>query len=70
MYRQQRILVTGGSGFVGSHLCERIFADGANVLCLDSFFTGARSNVEHLLDNKRFELIRHDVIFPIYLEVD
>ena len=70
MHLQQRILVTGGSGFLGSHLCERLLAEGAEVICLDNFFTGARRNVEHLLDHKRFELIRHDVTFPIYLEVD
>jgi UDP-glucuronate decarboxylase len=70
MHLQPRILVTGGSGFLGSHLCERLLAEGAEVLCLDNFFTGARRNIEHLLDNKRFELIRHDVTFPIYLEID
>ena len=70
MHLQQRILVTGGSGFLGSHLCERLLAEGAEVICLDNFFTGARRNIEHLLDHKRFELIRHDVTFPIYLEVD
>lgn len=70
MHLQQRILVSGGSGFLGSHLCERLLADGAEVICLDNFFTGSRKNIEHLLDNKRFELIRHDVTFPIYLEVD
>ena len=70
MYLQRRILVTGGSGFLGSHLCERLLAEGENVICLDNFFTGARTNIEHLLDNKHFELIRHDVTFPIYLEVD
>ena len=71
MHLEQRILVTGGSGFLGSHLCERLLAAGAQVICLDNFFTGARHNVEHLLDHrKRFELIRHDVTFPIYLEVD
>ncbi len=70
MHLQQRILVTGGSGFLGSHLCESLLADGANVICLDNFFTGSRSNIEHLLDNKHFELIRHDVTFPIYLEID
>jgi len=70
MHLQQRILVTGGSGFLGSHLCERLLDQGANVICLDNFFTGARTNIEHLLDNKHFELIRHDVTFPIYLEVD
>lgn len=70
MHLQRRILVTGGSGFIGSNLCERLLASGANVICLDNFFTGTRTNIEHLLDNKCFELIRHDVTFPIYLEVD
>ncbi|HEX5211653.1 MAG TPA: UDP-glucuronic acid decarboxylase family protein [Pseudolabrys sp.] len=70
MHLQQRILVTGGSGFLGSHLCESLLASGANVLCLDNFFTGTRANIEHLIGHKRFELIRHDVTFPIYLEVD
>jgi UDP-glucuronate decarboxylase len=70
MHLQQRILVTGGSGFLGSHLCERLLASGADVLCLDNFFTGSKHNIEHLLDHKHFELIRHDVTFPIYLEVD
>lgn len=70
MHLSQRILVTGGSGFLGSHLCERLLSQGAEVICLDNFFTGTRRNVEHLLDNKRFELIRHDVTFPIYLEID
>ena len=70
MHLQKRVLVTGGSGFLGSHLCERLVAEGANVLCLDNFFTGTRQNVEHLLDHKNFELIRHDVTFPYYVEVD
>jgi UDP-glucuronate decarboxylase len=70
MHLENRILVTGGSGFLGSHLCERLLADGAQVICLDNFYTGARANIEHLLDHKRFELIRHDVTFPIYLEID
>ena len=65
-----RILVTGGAGFIGSHLCERLLADGNDVICLDNFFTGRRENVFHLLDDKRFELLRHDVIEPILLEVD
>jgi UDP-glucuronate decarboxylase len=65
-----RILVTGGAGFIGSHLCERLLGDGNDVLCLDNFFTGRRSNILQLLDNPRFELIRHDVIEPILLEVD
>jgi len=70
MHLEQRILVTGGSGFLGSHLCERLLADGANVICVDNFFSGARLNIEHLFDHKRFELIRHDVTFPLYVEVD
>lgn len=65
-----RILVTGGSGFIGSHLCERLLAEGHEVICLDNFATGRRNNITHLLDNHRFELIRHDVIEPILLEVD
>jgi len=65
-----RILVTGGAGFIGSHLCERLLVDGHDVLCLDNFFTGRRANIATLLDNHRFELIRHDVIEPILLEVD
>jgi len=65
-----RILVTGGAGFIGSHLCERLLADGHDVLCLDNFFTGRRVNILKLLDNHHFELIRHDVIEPILLEVD
>jgi UDP-glucuronate decarboxylase len=70
MHLEQRILVTGGSGFLGSHLCERLLGEGANVICVDNFFSGARNNVEHLLGQKRFELIRHDVTFPLYIEVD
>ena len=65
-----RILVTGGAGFIGSHLCERLLKEGHDVLCLDNFFTGRRDNIVPLLDNQRFELIRHDVIEPILLEVD
>jgi UDP-glucuronate decarboxylase len=65
-----RILVTGGAGFIGSHLCERLLGEGNEVLCLDNFFTGRRENIFHLLDNPRFELIRHDVTEPILLEVD
>jgi len=65
-----RILVTGGAGFIGSHLCERLINEGNEVLCLDNFFTGRRENILHLLDNPRFELLRHDVTEPILLEVD
>src|SRR5437762_12291164 len=65
-----RILVTGGAGFLGSHLCERLLAGENEVICLDNFFTGRRENVAHLMDNRRFELLRHDVIEPILLEVD
>ncbi len=65
-----RILITGGAGFIGSHLCERLLGEGNEVLCLDNFFTGRRENIFHLLDNPRFELIRHDVTEPILLEVD
>ena len=65
-----RILITGGAGFIGSHLCDRLIADGQEVICLDNFFTGRRENVLHLLDNHNFELLRHDVTEPILLEVD
>jgi UDP-glucuronate decarboxylase len=65
-----QVLVTGGAGFLGSHLCERLLAEGHEVLCADNFFTGTRRNVEHLLDNPRFELIRHDITMPLYVEVD
>jgi UDP-glucuronate decarboxylase len=67
---RKRILVTGGAGFLGSHLCERLLADGHDVLCVDNFFTGSRDNIVHLLDNKFFEMLRHDVTFPLYVEVD
>jgi UDP-glucuronate decarboxylase len=70
MHLETRILVTGGSGFLGSHLCERLLNEGADIICVDNFFTGARRNIEHLLDRKHFELIRHDVTFPLYVEVD
>ncbi|NLF37959.1 SDR family oxidoreductase [bacterium] len=66
----KRILVTGGAGFIGSHLCERLVADGNDVVCLDNFFSGRKDNVAHLLGNPRFELIRHDITTPILLEVD
>jgi UDP-glucuronate decarboxylase len=70
MHLEKRVLITGGAGFLGSHLCERLLGDGAVVVCVDNFFTGARRNVEHLLDHKHFEVIRHDVTFPLYVEVD
>jgi UDP-glucuronate decarboxylase len=70
MHLQQRILVTGGSGFLGSHLCERLLAGGASVICVDNYFTGSRTNIEHLLAQTHFEVIRHDVTFPLYVEVD
>jgi UDP-glucuronate decarboxylase len=65
-----RTLVTGGAGFLGSHLCERLLAEGHDVICLDNFFTGTKDNVAHLLGNPHFELMRHDVTFPLYVEVD
>ncbi|MER3428361.1 MAG: NAD-dependent dehydratase [Pyrinomonas sp.] len=65
-----RVLVTGGAGFIGSHLCERLLADGHEVICLDNFFTGRKENIHHLMNNPRFEMIRHDVVQPILLEVD
>ena len=67
---RKRVLVTGGAGFLGSHLCERLLADGHEVLCVDNFFTGAKDNVLHLLDDPHFELLRHDVTFALYVEVD
>ena len=67
---RKRILVTGGAGFLGSHLCERLLADGHDVICVDNFFTGTKDNIAHLLDNPYFELLRHDVTFPLYVEVD
>jgi UDP-glucuronate decarboxylase len=70
MHLETRVLVTGGAGFLGSHLCERLLADGGNVICVDNFFTGAKRNIDHLLDHHRFELIRHDVTFSLYIEVD
>lgn len=66
----ETILVTGGAGFIGSHLCEKLLSEGNQVICLDNFFTGSKKNIEHLLDNKNFEVIRHDIIEPIILEVD
>jgi UDP-glucuronate decarboxylase len=68
--RRRRVLVTGGAGFIGSHLCEALLARGDEVLCVDNFFTGSKANVVHLLDNPYFELLRHDICFPLYVEVD
>ena len=65
-----KILITGGAGFIGSHLCERLLNDGNDVLCVDNYFTGIKSNIAHLLDSHQFELMRHDVTFPLYVEVD
>ena len=70
MHLQKRILITGGAGFIGSFLCEALLARDHEVLCVDNFYTSARHNIEHLLGHKRFELVRHDVTFPLYVEVD
>jgi UDP-glucuronate decarboxylase len=67
---RKRVLVTGGAGFLGSHLCERLLASGHDVLCVDNFFTGTKDNIAHLLGDRHFELVRHDVTFPLYVEVD
>ena len=67
---RKRVMVTGGAGFLGSHLCERLLSEGHDVLCVDNFYSGARDNVSHLLGNPHFELMRHDVTFPLYVEVD
>ncbi|MBM3453796.1 MAG: SDR family oxidoreductase [Bacteroidetes bacterium] len=70
MSSKKRVLVTGGAGFLGSHLCERFLEDGCEVICVDNFFTGTRGNILHLLSNPNFELLRHDITFPLYVEVD
>ncbi|MSO85366.1 MAG: SDR family oxidoreductase [Rhodospirillales bacterium] len=70
MHLRRRVLVTGGAGFLGSHLCERLLKRGDDVLCVDNFYTGAKDNIAHLLANPRFDLLRHDVTFPLYVEVD
>jgi len=70
MHLRKRILITGGAGFLGSHLCKRLLDDGHDILCLDNFFTGTKDNVLELLDHPHFELMRHDVTFPLYVEVD
>jgi UDP-glucuronate decarboxylase len=67
---RKRVLVTGGAGFLGSHLCERLLARGDDVLCVDNYFTGRKDNIAHLLDNPHFEAMRHDITFPLYVEVD
>jgi len=69
-YRSKRVLVTGGAGFLGSHLCDRLIRDGHEVICVDNFFTGSKDNIVHLRDERRFEVVRHDVTFPLYVETD
>ncbi len=70
MFMKKRVLVTGGAGFLGSHLCEKLLNSGNEVICVDNFFTGSKENIAHLLNNPYFELLRHDVTFPLYVEVD
>ena len=70
MSPRKKVLITGGAGFVGSHLCDRLVEDGHEVLCVDNFFTGTRENIMGLLDGPHFEIMRHDVTFPLYVEVD
>ena len=70
MHLERRVLVSGGAGFLGSHLCERLLARGDQVLCVDNFFTGTRRNIEHILNHKNFELLRHDITHPLFVEVD
>jgi UDP-glucuronate decarboxylase len=65
-----RVLVAGGAGFLGSHLCESLLNNGHSVICLDNLYTGSKDNIQHLLANSQFEFLRHDVTFPVYLEVD
>nr|WP_237698601.1 MULTISPECIES: GDP-mannose 4,6-dehydratase [unclassified Hydrogenobaculum] len=67
---RKRILITGGAGFIGSHLCERLLEEGNEVICVDNFFTGSKENIKHLLGNPYFEVLRHDITFPLYVEVD
>jgi len=69
-FLRKRVMITGGAGFLGSHLCERLLEDGYDVLCVDNFFTGTKDNILHLMDSSHFELLRHDVTFPLYVEVD
>ncbi|MDP2401050.1 MAG: GDP-mannose 4,6-dehydratase, partial [Actinomycetota bacterium] len=68
--KPKRVLVTGGAGFLGSHLCERLLNEGRDVLCVDNFYTGNRRNIAHLIGDPSFELLRHDITFPLYVEVD
>jgi UDP-glucuronate decarboxylase len=70
MHLETRVIVTGGAGFLGSHLCERLLKNGANLICVDNFFTGTRRNIDRIIDHHRFDLIRHDVTFPLYVEAD
>lgn len=70
MHLNKRVMVTGGSGFLGSHLCERLLDEGCEVLCVDNYFTGTKENIRHLFDHPRFEFMRHDITFPLYVEVD
>src|SRR5271170_6459653 len=69
-FSRKRVLVTGGAGFLGSHLCDRLVGQGHDVLCVDNYFTGRRENISHLLDHANFEAMRHDITFPLYVEVD
>src|SRR3954462_6666410 len=70
LHLERRVLVTGGAGFLGSHLCDRLIAAGCHVLCVDNYFTGTQRNIAHLLDHPNFELVRHDITFPLFVEVD
>ncbi len=70
IYRRKKVLVTGGAGFLGSHLCDRLLKDGCDVICVDNFLTGSRENISHLIGNPRFEFLRHDITFPLYVEID
>lgn len=66
----KRILVSGGAGFIGSHMCQNLLEQGHEVICVDNFYTGRKQNIDHLFDNRNFEVIRHDICFPLYIEVD
>ncbi len=67
-FEKKRILVTGGAGFLGSHLCEKLVVEGNEVICLDNYYTGSKNNISHLMNNENFELLRHDICFPLYVE--